>query len=90
MTKLERVSAHGRHYGWMFWCPGCGIYHVLDDRWQFDGDEESPTFFPSLVTRGEKRCHLFLRAGQIQYLDDCDHDLAGQTVPLAEEPPLTS
>lgn len=29
-------------------------------------------------------CHSFVRDGQIQYLDDCTHDLKGQTVPLPE------
>ena len=27
-------------------------------------------------------CHSFVRAGQIQFLDDCTHHLAGKTVPL--------
>ena len=27
-------------------------------------------------------CHSFVRDGQIQFLDDCTHALAGQTVPL--------
>ena len=28
-------------------------------------------------------CHSFVRDGQIQFLGDCTHDLANQTVPLA-------
>jgi hypothetical protein len=31
-------------------------------------------------------CHTFVRDGQIQYLGDCTHSLAGQTVPLTELP----
>lgn len=27
-------------------------------------------------------CHSFVRNGQIEYLSDCTHDLAGKTVPL--------
>lgn len=27
-------------------------------------------------------CHSFVRAGRIQFLDDCTHALRGQTVPL--------
>lgn len=27
-------------------------------------------------------CHSFVRDGQIQFLNDCTHSLAGQTVPL--------
>lgn len=32
-------------------------------------------------------CHSFVRDGQIQFLRDCTHALAGQTVPLPELPP---
>jgi hypothetical protein len=40
------------------------------------------------VMRGEAfeprplRCHSFVRDGQIEFLSDCTHALAGQTVPL--------
>lgn len=30
------------------------------------------------------RCHSFVRDGRIQFLDDCSHALAGQTVDLPE------
>lgn len=29
-------------------------------------------------------CHSFVRDGKIQYLNDCSHELAGQTVDLPE------
>lgn len=32
-------------------------------------------------------CHSFVRDGQIQFLNDCTHALAGKTVPLGIEPP---
>ncbi|MGB1215386.1 MAG: DUF6527 family protein [Pikeienuella sp.] len=31
-------------------------------------------------------CHSFVRDGQIQFLNDCTHKLAGQTVPLPDFP----
>ena len=31
-------------------------------------------------------CHSFIRDGQIQFLSDCTHELAGKTVPMEEEP----
>lgn len=31
-------------------------------------------------------CHSFVRDGNIQFLDDCTHALAGQTVPLPDWP----
>jgi len=30
----------------------------------------------------DRRCHSFVTDGQIQFLGDCTHALAGQTVPL--------
>lgn len=68
--------------------------------WQFNGNHEKPTFSPSYLCGGhtynkdgstkEKfstiRCHSFIRDGQIQFLDDCHHELKGQTVPLPEIP----
>ena len=85
---------------WWFWCPGCQMPHAFRTKrsqhpserdaptWTFDGNEAAPTFSPSLLADlGEgRRCHLFLRAGQLQFLGDCTHALAGQTVPLPEYP----
>lgn len=60
-------------------------------RWSWNGDMERPTFSPSLLITVEWReadgmhrqvCHSFVREGQIQFLSDCTHALAGQTVPL--------
>lgn len=31
-----------------------------------------------------RRCHSFVTDGQIQFLGDCSHDLANQTVPLPQ------
>lgn len=31
-----------------------------------------------------KRCHSFVVDGQMQFLGDCTHALAGQTVPIPE------
>jgi hypothetical protein len=32
------------------------------------------------------RCHSFVRNGHIEFLSDCTHKMAGQTVPLGELP----
>lgn len=63
----------------------------LPTRWGFNGDAERPTFTPSLLCTfewGEERravvCHSFITDGRIQYLGDCTHALAGQTVDLPE------
>lgn len=78
-----------------FECPGCNMHHAVRVRrpggpspsWEWNGDMVSPTFSPSLLVRwtirGEpKVCHSFVRDGQIQFLDDCTHQLAGQTVAI--------
>lgn len=64
-----------------------------DGAWSFDGDLQTPTLAPSLLltyTFGDPQqtyiCHSFVKAGQIQYLSDCTHALAGQTVELSEFP----
>lgn len=88
-NKTEKVL------GYQFYCPGCHMLHYFcvdpdaTKTWRFDQDEERPTFKPSLLTRfnfgsrdGEKRCHLYVRDGRIEYQDDCSHDLAGETVEL--------
>ena len=64
-------------------------------RWSFDGNLDAPTFSPSVnisiaadVEEGipAERCHYFLRAGMIEFLGDCTHALAGQTVALPHLP----
>ena len=66
----------------MFWCPACECAHGINRGWTFDGDMVTPTISPSLLSRGEKQCHIFIRAGRIEYLGDCDHALAGTTVDM--------
>lgn len=34
----------------------------------------------------DRCCHSFVRAGQIEFLPDCTHALAGKTVPLPDLP----
>ena len=87
MSAGEKLS-RADNGDWLFWCPGCRMGHHFDARWTFNADRELPTFTPSLVTKiGEDRaCHLFLREGVLQFLNDCWHDLAGKHVPLEPWP----
>ncbi|MHB1323980.1 MAG: DUF6527 family protein [Coriobacteriia bacterium] len=78
---------------WLFWCPACEMIHQLDERWTVGGTDEAPTVEGSYLQYGSKhdikalpRCHLFIRDGQLQYLSDCSHALAGQTIPMPELP----
>lgn len=86
MPKLGRVkTSDGSPYGWTFHCPGCQEVHLIGVQWEFNGDLEKPTFSPSyLARRPGMVCHSFIRDGQMQFLGDCTHDLAGQTVDLPE------
>lgn len=75
---------------WVFECPACGCLHsVKTPRWQFNGDLEKPTVSPSILVPGSQAendftCHSFIKDGKIQFLGDCTHHLAGQTVDLVD------
>lgn len=81
--KISNQS--GDFHGWMIFCPGCKCAHVFDSRWTFNGDLDKPTFRASMLVNGSGRgvrCHSFVTDGKIQFLDDCDHELKGQTIDL--------
>lgn len=87
-----------------FWCPACESVHGVingtgtERDWQWNGNEEFPTFSPSInvtyngpdadtIREDGSRapsaiCHSFVTNGVIQYLNDCTHQLAGQEVEL--------
>lgn len=67
-------------------------------RWTWNGNAERPTFQPSILvrfdhwvppraahqTKVEEVCHSFVTDGRIQFLGDCTHALAGQTVDIPD------
>jgi len=60
-------------------------------QWSWNRSEDKPTLTPSLLitsAHGDKKtiCHSLVNEGQIQFLGDCTHALAGQTVPLPPWP----
>jgi hypothetical protein len=70
-------------------------YQKGKPHWDFNGDFDKPTFSPSINSwwGGDNgiplhRCHSFVRDGKIQFLGDCTHSLANQTVDLADVPGL--
>lgn len=83
---------------WIFWCPGCHSHHWFDvTRWTWNGSLDKPTVRASILnnhtiklqtsvlsnpTELQTRCHIFITDGQIQYLEDCTHSYAGETVPM--------
>jgi hypothetical protein len=78
------------------WCPGCDAMHLIavetpfsnGAQWTWDGNAELPTFSPSVnVGPGTAfQCHYFIRAGKIEFCNDCHHALAGQTIDLPNIP----
>lgn len=57
--------------------------HEKDGCWcTYNADQEAKGEKPSKFKCGA--CHSFVTAGQIQFLSDCTHALAGETVPLPE------
>ncbi len=98
MAKAEDIkTSDGKIGGVMIYCPGCKTYHVFDDRWKFNGDYEKPTFSPSMLIKTNPKdhphhcskapsrvCHSFVRNGKIEFLSDCSHEYAGQTIDLPE------
>lgn len=90
VNENDGVKYHMDQYA--YWCKGCGHIHVFSlkvdgGHHKFNMDMDNPTVEPSLLQNfggGSKICHSFIRGGHIQYLNDCQHELAGQTIVLPE------
>jgi hypothetical protein len=70
--------------------------------WSYNNNPDAPTFSPSLLVTYNGAdagltdedsfrappavCHSLVNAGQIQFLDDCTHALANQTVAIPAWP----
>lgn len=95
MAKVKEVrSGNNEKHRYRFHCPGCDRSHEINDEWDFNEDFENPTFKPSVLGTGKRpngdeewekwRCHSYITDGKIRFLNDCTHELAGQTVELPE------
>jgi hypothetical protein len=95
MAKLRKCSDGALS----FHCLGCKVSHgVFVDEpgpnrpvWTWNGSMDAPTFQPSIRVQwmygeGNKQfcCHSFITDGKIQFLADCTHSLAGQTVEIPD------
>lgn len=86
MAKLHKASDTVI----MFHCPGCQCAHGISiepGRWTWNGSEDKPTFFPSILCNKdylESRCHSFVTDGKIQFLDDCFHDLKNKVMEIPD------
>ena len=82
---MDKFKLVGDRY--MYHCPGCCNCHGPNTTWGFNGDYEKPTLTPSVKVTGGNIdgptvCHHYITDGNIVFLSDCTHHLAGQTVPL--------
>lgn len=99
MITVELTNQDETEKSLVFLCPGCGEHHpvrihsgdVTRPAWEWNGDRDRPTFKPSLLVRfgysdgrPTKVCHSYITDGRIQFLNDCTHDKAGQTLDLPE------
>ncbi len=96
MPKFEKMKAYPPEESYIgFLCPGCAHRHELPTKgprgWEFNGNFDVPTLRPSILARTprgpgrpDRICHSFVTDGKIQFLSDCTHKLAGQTVDLLE------
>jgi Family of unknown function (DUF6527) len=75
-----------------FCCQGCSDVHAVTEAWAWNGSFERPTFTPSVLVRGvgpdgrPTVCHTYITNGQVTFLPDCSHALAGKTVDLPDWP----
>lgn len=96
-NKLRSVADNGLVF-WCPGCDGghrIAYGEGSGPRWTWNGDAERPTFTPSVLVRYDGAdagrdgapptvCHSFVTDGRIQFLSDCTHALAGQTVGLGD------
>jgi hypothetical protein len=96
MSPILRRTGNGQLGFWCPGCNDAHYIRVEGDRtprWGFNSSYDAPTFTPSILvtTPGDDDpewdiaptcCHSFVTDGQIQFLGDCTHALAGQTVPI--------
>lgn len=94
-SKLRNVVDGGLMF-WCPGCDGAHKVSVgqgSGPRWGYNNNPDAPTFTPSVLVTYNGRdagidgappaiCHSFVTDGRIQFLADCTHALAGQTVDL--------
>lgn len=90
MSKIRNICGR-TPFNLSFYCPGCKSHHGINTikdgvpKWSWNGDYNNPTISPSILVKSIEVCHSFIKNGQIEYLNDCTHDLAGKTVNMDDE-----
>nr|WP_244656283.1 MULTISPECIES: DUF6527 family protein [unclassified Rhizobium] len=98
LSSKIRSARDGGILFWCPGCDGAHVVSIGEGagpRWGFNGNYDAPTFTPSVLVTyngsdagvGEAPpaiCHSFVTDGKIQFLSDCTHSLAGQTVDIPD------
>lgn len=90
MAKIREAKSNSGIKLFHFMCPACGHAHSFNSNWTWNNDYDKPTLSPSVLVKGFGEdskyfvCHSFIRSGNIQFLGDCTHKLAGKNVPLED------
>lgn len=89
MLVMQTPSESNAGVSYWMWCPACDDAVRITNSWSWNGDLEKPTFQPSILTTGgpnKIQCHSFLTDGVWNFLGDCTHAMANQSVPMVELP----
>lgn len=96
-SKIEYVEGNPDGVDqYQFYCPGCECHHSfwhknIKDKvqWSWNKSFVKPTVTPSIKTQfysykfeKDMICHFYIKNGKIQYLNDCTHELAGETIKM--------
>jgi hypothetical protein len=94
-SSADTLVPKGTIHSYIFWCEGCEMHHCVNTVlwrpngnpvWTFNGSRDKPTFTPSILVTVEDNprrvCHSYITDGNMQFLSDSWHKLAGQTIPL--------
>lgn len=84
--------------GIVFFCPACKTTHSINTNpkngpvWQYSNNKNTgATILPSIkctvdYPRYTSVCHFYITNNHFRYLNDCTHQLAGQTVEIPNWP----
>lgn len=100
MKTVPFESAGGVGGGLTYWCQGCEMHHSIRTHgpgaWEWNGDRDRPVFSPSVLVTIQYPdrtyvCHTFVgcngaQPGEVIFLSDCTHALAGTVQPLPDLP----
>jgi len=85
---MKLIGVNNTSIRWLFECLACSCCHYINHTWTITGPEDSLTVTPSIFVNKDRvnpdahACHLFIRDGKIQYLEDCSHEYAGKTIEM--------